>query len=196
MADVGTVLGFVIDTALGPSELFRRMGKQPRPGVGLEATVLASGLLAAFSFLLYANDYMPSFTGNGLNRREYYLYQAGFVVPLMVGCWLLYVAISHFVARLFGGKGSARALMGALGLSWSVPVLLAYVVPELVVYFSRGFDHLSTGLKYYGPLCVLWGLILGVLAVKEVERIGTAGAVIAAVLGFGVQGALAAWWIR
>lgn len=171
-------------------------------GPGLRAVALAAFGLSALDLLLYVGGHEPSMARgevdpiNGLAVSSYYLYQAAFA-PLVLGvAWLIYGLLCLLLLRLIGVRPRAEGLFSALGLSLGVPMLLAYVLPDILIYVAYGFSALGAALPYYAPLCLIWWLSLGTLAVKRVGGVGWIAAGLIHLMAFLGQSILLGLFLR
>lgn len=179
---MGALISFLFATVFSPADQFRRMRQQPHPGAGFEAVLLMGVALGLFDLYLWREGHFPSVKGGPVPDGDFYLHQAMYVVPVVLVSWALYVMVARMLAGLLGGKGSSRAMMGALGLAFAVPVLVAFILPDIVVYARKGHGAMGGMMKYYAPVCLLWLIALGTVAVKEVEGIGGERAFVVAAL--------------
>ncbi len=153
--------------------------------------VLAAGLSwAAFCFVLFSAGHAPSFTGVPLDPARYYQAQALFITPLLLVGWLLLAAGAHGVARAGGGSGTFRGTAAALGLGYGLPILLVFVLPDILVYAAGGFAELGYVVRMSAPLCALWVTVMTAAGVRAAHELSWSRATAAALAGVVLQGLL------
>ena len=115
--------------------------------------LLACGLVwAAFCLALDAQGHEP--TRAPLPR--WYRLQAALLVPWLLLAGELYARLA---VRL--GAPEADPLRWNLGL----PLLVAFVLPDILVWQLWGFDALFPAMLGYGAVAVLWSVVASVRAV-------------------------------
>lgn len=148
------------------------------------AIVLAAGAIwACFCVLLHRTGHAPSRTLVPIARADYYLYQACFVVPLLLAQWRLASAVAHRVARALGGRGEAAPLTVQLAPALALPLIVVFLVPDLVTYAWLGFAALAKLVRITAPLSFVCSVWLGTRAVQRVHRLGGGRALVAALVG-------------
>jgi len=174
------------------------LAKARAPAGGLFAVLTLAGTYSAFCLVLWAGGHAPSRPGAfGLIPAEnYYLAQAAFLPLLFPILWLILGGVAHLFARAMGGRGALRAGLAALGFAYGAPLTLAYVLPDLLIFLTLGFDAMVLGMLLYGPVALGWTLGLCTLAVRESYRLATGPAFVAVFAGFIAQGILGGLFIR
>ncbi len=162
------------------------------------AAPLALGIAwATLMALLAAGGHRPSAAhGLPVSADRYYGVAAFYLAPLCVALWWLLAAVTHRAARRLGGHADAAALRAALGPAWALPLLLALVLPDLVVYLAAGHAALGRALPYYAPLAVLACAAACTRATARVTGLGAGRAFAAAAAGLLAHALPAASLIR
>jgi len=160
------------------------------------SVLTCGGVWAGFCLLLWRDGHAPSRVLVPLPSANYYLAQALFVVPLLLVCWAVLSVVAHFLARALGGRGALRATFATLGASYAVPLLLAFVLPDLVVYASFGFEALGKLVRVTGIVLVAWELMLATWAVEVVHGLRRRRALPVALVALSFQAALGATFLR
>ena len=86
--------------------------------------------------------------------------------------------------------------MGALGISYSLPILFFFVIPDLVLMAVGGHGLLTASVRYTSALTGLGLLVLSVHAIRGVHRVGWGAAIASVLVGLVVHAPLAGWLIR
>jgi hypothetical protein len=142
---------------------------------------------AALSAMLYADGHVPRVTSVPIRRTDYYLWQALFVVPLLICLWLVLGLTSHGVSRLLGGPNRLRSALSVLAFTYAVPVLVLFVLPDALIYALFGFETLGRAMRFYAPLAPLATLALTALGIHIVYDLGLWRASAAALVGLVMQ---------
>lgn len=138
-----------------------------------------SGLTwSVFCLWLARDGHAPSVALLPIAKADYYRFQAGFVVPVL----LVLLWVHGRSALLFSGqkylvrqdRDRADRVVRALHISVSAPLLLLWLLPEMVVYGTLGFEALGATVRVAAPLTFVVALALGARALQK--HTGTAGA--------------------
>ncbi len=168
-----------------PRETFSALARSGRPAPAAGAVALYALGHAAFSGALYAGGYAPSRAPFGLAADRWYLWQSLFLIPCLLTVWGLMAVGAAAGGRLLGGRragGAARAA-AVLGFTTSIPLGIAFLAPDVVVYALAGFDALGPTLRVTGPVALAWMLWWSVIALREALDLGTARAALACLAG-------------
>lgn len=180
-----------------PRATFDRLAAHPAPALGLAAGALLGVSWALLAAWLAAGAHAPSMTrGLPVDADRYYATAALYLAPLWIGLTALTAAAAHGAARLLGGRGTLTATLGAVGAAYALPLWLAIVVPDALIYGLAGFDALAIAVRVQGPIAVVWVTVLTTLAVRATHQIGTGRALAAALCAAVVQAAPAALLVR
>lgn len=159
--------------------------------------VVAAGLSwAAFCFALASAGHTPSFTGVPIDPASYYQAQALFITPLLVVGWLMMSAGAHGCARVLRGSGTWRGTAAALGLGYGLPILLVFVLPDILMYAAGGFAELGYLVRLSTPLCALWVTVMTAAGVRAAHELSWGRATAAALVGVALQGLLVGAFAR
>jgi hypothetical protein len=150
-------------------------------------------LYAAFSLMLHRAGITARAVWLPIEPQRYYLAQAVFVVPLLAAsCWL-FVAIAWALSGARRAASLPRAFQ-LLGVTWALPVLVLFLVPDLAVYLVAGHAALAPAMRVYGPLAPLGIVVASALALRgafAVPRGRAVAAVVAALIAQAVFSAVA-----
>ena len=97
---------------------------------------------------------------------DHYLIQAA-LLPLLLG--LQWTVCCHWIQRLCRKKSieiSTSALHHALGLGMGLSILIPFVLPDWIVWKTRGFDALGQLIPITAPLCLVVLLATGTRIVE------------------------------
>lgn len=106
-------------------------------------------------------------------REDYYFWQSLFVVPLLLGVWLLAAWAAQAVARKLGGYGRYLGTANVLGLAFGLPLVLVLIVPDLVVYESLGFSALGRLIRVTAPVSFVLTICLATIGVRAAHGLAT-----------------------
>lgn len=183
----------LLGTITRPLDTLQGLADGAEVGRAALVVVLVGLAWAGFSAALDAAGHEPSFTGNPLPARGYYGVQAWFVLPVLVVAWLVLGGVAHLLSRLLADEGTPPgdlpSLLAPLGFAWAVPILVLFLVPDILVYALGGFVELGFLVRLTAPLTALWVVVLAAAAVRAARGLsfGRAAAVIApALLAAGV----------
>lgn len=154
------------------------------PRQGRLALLACGACWAAFCLALDLAGHAP--TRAPLPR--WYLLQAVLLVPWLQLCGAVYAWLAGRIAR--------ADLRGPLGVSLGLPLLLGFVLPDMAIAATLGFDALWPAMLGYGALTVAWSLGAGVAATRRAAGLSTARALAAVVPAWLLQAVLASLLLR
>lgn len=125
---------------------------------------------ALFSWRLHSEGIAARAVVLPIEPADYYRVQAFFVGPLLVAAAALFTALAWALsgARRVAPFGEAFQL---LALSWAVPVLVLFVIPDLAVYTFAGHAALAPAMRIYGPLAPLAIVVTSTLALRDAYQV-------------------------
>jgi len=191
----GFVLQNLIGTVLRPRATMALLKEAP-PRAGLGPVLLAGASWAAFSAILNAGGYAPSRPAPLIDGDVHYLAQSFFVTPLFLLAWAVMTATSASVARRYGASATSGALAAPLGFAYGVPLVIAWALPDAILFALVGFDALGPLVRIIGPFTALYMASLSTLAVRAVTGLPWPRATVTALAGLVAQGILAGWALR
>lgn len=148
----------LVDALVAPVETFRRVRDEPTALFGLLVAVVAQTALTLGT---------GSFTAVSPVDLDTNINPAADVVGTFIG-FLVGVVLIHASARILGGQESLAACMSGLGLAMAPGLLFA---PIYILSSLLGVGALAmVGSVLIGG----WGLVLDVLAIREVYQFSTA----------------------
>jgi hypothetical protein len=148
---------------------------------------------SGFCFLLDAGGHRPSF---GALVERHYLLLAVLLLPAAFVIWLLHSATAQAMARALGGGGTLRDTMVAIGPAYALPMLLLFVLPDLITYLAFGFDALGKVVRVFAPLALLCRIVVGTRAVMASHSISPGRALLAELIALLAEGAATVPWLR
>lgn len=169
---------------------------RPKLWVAAASVAVAGGCWAVLCLLLARAGHAPSATLLPLPATSYYRWQAAFVVPLLLAQWLATAAIAHRLARALGGASRFAAIASALGPALAAPLLVVFVIPDLVVFATAGFAALAILVRATGPLLLLTTVALVTIALRAATSLSRGRAAFAAVIAVLLPAAVAALLLR
>jgi hypothetical protein len=97
--------------------------------------------------------------------------------------WFSYSAVLHLVAELLGGRGTARAVFAAVGLS-GLPALFLVPFQFLAVFFFARSAVFEILLVLAGLGVMIWSFVLVVTALGKVHQLSAGRALLTALTPF------------
>jgi hypothetical protein len=178
-----------------PSAVAEEIRAAPASRDGAVAVAQLGVVWAVFCAALFAAGHGPSFSLLPIPKGTYYAAQAVFVVPLTLALWWLMSAIA---ARVAGAKdASGRAMtFAALGYAYAAPLIFVFLLVDVILYASMGFDALGRYIRFYAPIAPLWAVVAGTLVLRRALGISTARALLATAAGMIAQALLGGVLLR
>ncbi len=149
---------------------------------------------AAFSALLHAGGVSARAVWLPIEPGHYYLAQAVFVAPLMAALSAVFTVVVRALSG--GGAVSFREAFAALAPAYAWPLLILFVIPDLVVYLAFGHAALAKAMRFYAPLVPLAIVALGAARARGLFGCGLARAAAASFGGLVAQGVAGAVLLR
>lgn len=179
---IGSVLHELRRAVAEPTALFAEIRSDPAPRRGLAAVLVVAIVWTLFTAALYMGGWWPS-RGIGLwSRIDHYLYQCFVLAPALAMAWWIYAQVA---SRVVGATGpAARAIAHAWGPAFSAPVLVAYLLPDIVVFYTLGFDALRFVARVAPLVVLLWTGALGIIALRQATACSWGRAAAAHALAF------------
>ena len=135
--------------------------------------VLANALAwAAFLLYLGGSGHAPS--GKLLlpiPAAHYYLWEAGFVVPVHLAMYWVLTQVCHALASRAGGNAPRETTASTAGLAMAVPSALAWLLPDVVVVATAGFEALPGAMRWYVPVSMLATFVLLARGLRSDHRL-------------------------
>lgn len=160
--------------------------RRDRAPFSLIAMLVLGGSWSAFFWRLARDGQQPS--GPLLlpiARENYYRFEA-FCFPLWVlAAWLVAATISHTCAKQFGGEGSWSNTVNRTGYAISMPMGLAWLLPDCFFYLRGGFASMAQAMRIYAPIASLSMVALFAVAMAKAHNLKPRAAV-----GIGLLGAI------
>lgn len=105
-------------------------------------------------------------------RNRYYVYESIFLLPITNLWMLMFAAITRQSAKRLGGSGTLEQDLTVLAFTQSLPMTIAFCVPDIIAYLFR-FDapRYRRLVVIYGPAAIIWADSLAVLGIAQAERI-------------------------
>ncbi len=164
---------------------------------GLAWTALHGALSALFlAWLAFEGEAPSGPLVAPIPRESYYAWEAVFVLPLRVAMALAFAGSAHAIARKLGGRGTFEDTFDRGARALALPFLVLWLLPDVVLYATGGFERLTTGVRVVAAASSLGTLVLAVLAVRRAHALSTGRAVAAALVGLVAQAVLGAPLLR
>ena len=134
---------------------------QPHPRHSALYMVLFAALVhGLFSLVLYGDGHQPSFPSPLIPVQDHYLYQAVLTIPTYLLLWVCMFLTAHEALRRLGGKASRATSALLSGYCLAVPILILFLIPDLIGYWFGGFELLPKILRFSAPVTFFWVLWL------------------------------------
>lgn len=166
-----------------------------RPHAAL-AVLAAGALWSVFSLVLASQGHAPSRVLVPIAREHYYAAQALFVLPLLALQWAVCSLVSFRSARALGGAGSFDETLRLLGFALGLPLLLLFLLPDVVCYALSGFASLGKLVRVTAPLTFVVSTWAAARGLRRVHGLSRLRALAAASVGVLAQAALGAPLLR
>jgi hypothetical protein len=179
-----------------PRALIDRLARGRVLWPGVSIVLGAAALWALLCLLLAAGGHAPSVALVPIAREHYYLWQAGFVAPLLLAQWGLCSLVVARLARAQGGTAADAATANAMAIALALPLVALFLVPDLIAYGAGGFAALGPLVRITAPLSFLVTLALATDAVRALHGLPVGKALLASAAGVLVQAALGGVLLR
>lgn len=183
---------------LSPGEAFAAWAARPHPARLGTLAVAVQGLgWAALLAALAWRGHAPTRPGPvPIALEDYYAWEAAFVLPVRAAMALALALVVHALARRSGSGARFSCTWMLAAISLAVPSVCAWLIPDAIVFATRGFDALAPAMRYYVPVSLTWTLVLVVAGLREVHGLGTGRAIAIAIAGLIAQAAVGAPLLR
>jgi hypothetical protein len=170
---VASFLSLCTGILFRPERTLRQLVASPS---WVKALAVTSGFALAYS----AAALVAQFTGHRpvgqtvkfIPQNRYYFYESIFLLPITNLWMIMFAAGTRQIAGRFGGMGALRQDFTVLAFSQSLPMTLAFCLPDIAAYVlrldARRYRRLVV---IYGPAAVIWADTLAVLGIAMAERI-------------------------
>ena len=173
-----------------------RLAQHERAWPGALSIWLTGTCWAVLCVMLASGGHMPSRTLVPIVREHYYAAQAFFVTPLLAFLWLLCATVTAVTARALGGRGNWTTTANCVGVALAVPLLLLFLLPDLIAYQLLGFPALRLLVLVTAPLSFLGSLALSTFMLRISHGLPSGRAGIAATAGVLAQSLVGAVLLR
>lgn len=175
-------LELVYGVLFEPGKTMREVAARPPLGrIALVVTIIS--LLSAVMGLLTVSKVLNQ-SLNAMAMEQFLpglraMAPLGAVFGLLWGYvkWFGYSAIFHLAAELLGGRGSARGVFAAVGLSW-LPAIFMIPIQFLSYWLGTGKLAVTILVGLAGLAVGIWSIILMVIGLREVHGLSTGRSVL------------------
>lgn len=150
---------------------------------------------AVFSFLLQRAGASARAVWLPIAPESYYGAQALFVAPLFVGLAAIFTLVTRAVAAP-RQEVSFRDAFESLAPAYAWPILLAFVLPDLVAFHVVGFAGLGKAMRLYAPLMPVLVMIATTIRARALFGVSQVRAFAATFAGLVAQGVVGASVLR
>ena len=164
-----------------PTQFFERVQQRPSWANGIGAALLLGLVYSLFMSLLASGGHQPaSNQGLPFDGSQYYSIARWYVPILFPVLALIVSGICHGWARL-NAKGHPFGLsVHIFGCAYAAPILVLYVIPDLIIFLVLGHEALSLYGLIYAPFAVVivvvrvyQGLVKGLGCTRQTARFVT-----------------------
>lgn len=186
----------LIDIWRAPRKTLRDLSEQ-RARTGATAAATLGAIWGLFSLALYLGGHAPSVTLVPIAAERYYLAQAVFAVPLWLVLWRVASTVAHRCAvRLGGVPDQGKAVAAIMGHALAAPMIALFLLPDVLVYATLGFEALGRAMRWYAPLGPLVAWAMASYGLKVSHDLSTGRAIVAAFAGLLAQAVVGAPLLR
>jgi hypothetical protein len=124
----------------------------------------------AFSFLLHVDAHTPSFPSLFIPQASHYFWQAILAIPAYFLFWILFSITAHLTLKRVTGVSTWNGTASVTAFALAAPILLIFLLPDLLLYLVAGFDALPQLLRISAPATVFWILWLWVAGIRWLHQ--------------------------
>jgi hypothetical protein len=124
---------------------------------------------------------------NFISAKDYYLWEGLLMIPITMQIYLLFAALAHLFARLLGGKGSFEATLSVLGFTYSIPLIVLFWVPDVLLFSCFGSSVQLTLVPLYGTAAGLWTFLVSTIGIKIAQQLSFPRALLVTILSVGIS---------
>ena len=154
---------------------------------GRALLVIAGLVWALFCVALAGGGHAPSRVFVPIPRHVYFAAQAAFVVPLLALQWKLCSWVVERTSRALGGRAEGTELADDLAQALAWPLLVCFLLPDVIAYELRGFAALGMLVRFTAPLTLLATLAAATHAVRRQHALSLPRAFLAGAAGVFAQ---------
>lgn len=152
-----------------PRRGFRVLAQTGSSKLAVIAAASTTAVYSAFVLILYLGGHQPSFTGNPIPPESYYLWQAIFLWLWLPMAFAVNVLVAQGMLHLFGDPRPLKTTASTLPITLAMPLLVAYLTPEIIAYAVAGHDALIAVMRIAAPITLLWWMALTALCLRVVH---------------------------
>ena len=155
-----------------PVPTLKQLAAEASLSYGFAAYFLFGLLYGLFSLVVYFCGHLPSgVLVNFIPAKIYYLWEAIFMIPVTMQIYMLFAALAHLLAKLQSGQGSFEGTLSVLGFTYSIPLIVLFWVPDVVLFFLFGSRVQLNFVPFYGTAAGLWTFIVSLMGIKIAQQI-------------------------
>ena len=169
-----------------PTSTLKQLAEEASLSYAFAAYFLFGLLYGLFSLVVYFYGHLPrGVLVNFIPARTYYLWEAIFMIPVTMQIYVLFAALAHLLARLQRGQGSFEGTLSVLGFTYSIPLIVLFWIPDVVLFFLFGSRVQLNFVPFYGPAAGLWTFILSLMGIKIAQHISLPRALFVTIVAMG-----------
>jgi hypothetical protein len=173
-------------TIVKPASTLKQLEKEASLSYAFAAYFLFGLLYGLFSLVVYFSGHLPrGVLVNFIPARTYYLWEGIFMIPVTMQIYILFAALSHLLSKLLNGQGSFEGTLSVLGFTYSIPLIVLFWVPDVVLFFLFGSQVQLNFVPFYGTAAGLWTIILSLMGIRITQHISFPRALFVTIVAMG-----------
>jgi hypothetical protein len=107
------------------------------------------------------------------------------MIPVIMQIYMLFAALAHLLSKLQGGQGSFEGTLSVLGFTYSIPSIVLFWIPDVVLFFLFGSRVQLNFVPLYGTAAGLWTFILSLMGIRIAQQISLTRALFITIVAMG-----------
>ncbi len=178
-------------TIFKPTSTLKQLAAEASLSYAFAAYFLFGLLYGLFSLVVYFSGHLPSgVLVNFIPARIYYLWEAIFMIPITMQIYILFAALAHLLSKLLDGQGSFESTLSVLGFTYSIPLIVLFWIPDVVLFFLFGSRVQLNFVPFYGTAAGLWTFILSLMGIRIARQISLPRALFVTIVAMGFSFAI------
>lgn len=185
------------DVLRRPTKAFTALKAHPQPIFGLTCAAALGLTWSVFAAALAIGGHHPTMTrGLPVEADVYYATAALYLTPLWIALASITARVAFVVGRRLGGTAEWLTAFGAFGPAYTLPLLVLFVVPDIIAYAAIGHGALGRVTPIFGSIALILVTARMIHAIRLVHGLSWGRATTAALAAAVVQAPIVAWLVR
>lgn len=169
-----------------PVPTLKQLAEEVDLSYAFAAYFLFGLLYGLFSLVGYFYGHLPSgILLNFIPAKTYYLWEAIFMIPVTMQIYMLFAALAHLLSKLLNGQGSFESTLSVLGFTYSIPLIILFWVPDVVLFFLFSRQVQLNFVPFYGTAAGLWTFIISLMGIGIAQQISLPRALFVTIIAMG-----------